>query len=718
MLHQSVTQDCPTASGNDFEALLADPPGSETRNAAPAGTRNGVAQETKSASHLQNDTYTQPAVESSIGFTLDGLADSIQWVVWGDVTRDDKTTKVPFNPAHPQWGAKANDRTTWGTRSAALKAVPQMKGDGKRGVGLQLGIVDGSDRLRIGGVDLDSCLDPDTGALEPWAAAVIDRLGSYAEVSPSGKGIKVFFTYTSSDTPALVAAMRNPETQKDRHRLAWSRGSHCEIGLDVSNRYYAVTGARWADTPTTFRTVALDDLLWIIRDAGPAFKAGATATDDQRDESGSGYGFRLLREQAERGADREAAFAALKADTGIAGEWAARCGQRQLDRTWTNASDAAAPLELDLSDLEDLAPLEDTPEAPSRLRFLSPGECAEAPSRGYLVKGFLAPRDVACVFGAPGAGKSLLSPLVGYAVARGADVFGMRTKPGRVFFVAAEDPHGMRGRVSALKLRHGDAPDFVLVEGLSDILTPGSDDLRALYGAIKSQRPALVFIDTLAMAFPGLEENSAEAMGRVVAVARKLTDFGAAIVLVHHDAKSGMPTPRGHSLLNGALDVALQLQPRDENGVIRGRLTKNRNGSCDRDIAFRIAVEEMGTDEDGDPITFALADELATGSAPARQRLTPGERAALEVLTDMLHLSGACPVSESDWRARCVDGRTVSAADDIESRKRATRRAFEGLGRKKAVSILNGEAQMPDNGTWPAWSDTDTVDDLEPEPVA
>ena len=112
-------------------------------------------------------------------------------------------------------------------------------------------------------------------------------------------------------------------------------------------------------------------------------------------------------------------------------------------------------------------------------------------------------------------------------VAQGQEAFQMRTKAGGVFYVAAEDSHGIRGRVKALKQAHASAQAFRLVEGVSQLLTTNpkdrAPDLLALVEAVKAERPALIFIDTLAMAFPGLEENSAEAMGRVVAVSRLLT---------------------------------------------------------------------------------------------------------------------------------------------------------------------------------------------------
>ncbi len=360
---------------------------------------------------------------------------------------------------------------------------------------------------------------------------------------------------------------------------------------------------------------------------------------------------------------------------------------------WTgNTPLAPQPDPFDLIGTEVIA--EKPATTPTALRFLAPADCASSPSRGYIVKGLVAPRDLGCIFGAPGAGKSLIAPHIGYLVALGRSAFGLRTKPARVLYVAAEDPHGMRGRITALRMRHGDAPDFVLVEGVSDLLTRGSPDLAALQSAVAEQRPALIFLDTLAMSFPGLEENTAEDMGRVVAIGRSLTAHGAAVVLIHHDTKSQGPTPRGHSLLNGALDVALQLFPRDESGVVRAKLTKNRNGTAERDIAFRIATECLGEDEDGDPVTVALVDELAPGAAPKREKLTPSERAAFRIFEG---LQSAGPVFEEAWRKACIDSPTVSAADDRESRRKAAKRAFEGLARKGAVVIDSGIVRRPDS---------------------
>lgn len=327
--------------------------------------------------------------------------------------------------------------------------------------------------------------------------------------------------------------------------------------------------------------------------------------------------------------------------------------------------------------------------AQAQFSFLSPSDCEGMPARRYVVKGLLAERDVGCIVGAPGAGKSLLAPFIGYGVARGDRVFGHRTRSGGVLYVAAEDAHGMRGRVTALKDTHGDADGFRLVVGVSDLLNSQvagkpSPQLAALQKEVKARKPALIVIDTIAMAFPGLEENDARSMGLVVAAARSLTKWGAAVLLIHHDTKDGQQgLPRGHSILNGALDMSLHLKR--EGGVVTGRLTKNRNGTTDQTLAFTVKTVTLGEDEDGDPITTAICEE-SDGPERAAPKLTPSVEAALAIFNDLPQ-----PVTDDAWRQAVIDARTVSASDDPDSRRKAYKRAVEDLTRKGIVVFADGK---------------------------
>jgi hypothetical protein len=41
------------------------------------------------------------------------------------------------------------------------------------------------------GIDLDTCRDLETGVIEPWAVEIVDDIGSYTEISPSGRGVHI-----------------------------------------------------------------------------------------------------------------------------------------------------------------------------------------------------------------------------------------------------------------------------------------------------------------------------------------------------------------------------------------------------------------------------------------------------------------------------------------------------------------------------------------------
>jgi hypothetical protein len=355
------------------------------------------------------------------------------------------------------------------------------------------------------------------------------------------------------------------------------------------------------------------------------------------------------------------------------------------------------------------------PATGSRLRLLSMADCRDAPRRRYVVKGLLAAGDVALIIGPPGTGKSCVAPLIAHAVAVGREVFGHRTRCGRVFYVPAEDRAGMMGRVAALGTTHGDSNRLKVVDGVFDLLSAGgqSGDLLAL---VRAEQPALIILDTLAAAFPGLRENESEDMGAVVQFARALATAedgtpGAAVLLLHHMPKSGT-TPRGHGSLNGAADVVLVLDRDAESGIVRLSLGKNRNGpSVGETMAFRIESVAIGTDEDGDAITAPLAVETDAAENSRSDKLTDTEQRALEILAEVLAaggpdvvsgqtwtgyglpLSDKIGVNEDEWREAC-EARNLSSAPLKKSRTAKFRRTMQSLTTKGAIKSLFGVVWM------------------------
>jgi putative DNA primase/helicase len=138
------------------------------------------------------------------------------WVVWRYVERGGKETKVLHDPDS---GSRASSRDSRTWRSFE-EAVAAYENGGYAGVGFVLSSGD-----QYTGVDLDHCRDPESGELADWAALMIERLGGYAEVSPSGRGVHVI--------------VRGDLPEGTRHKVA---GAHGAIEAYSTQRFLTVTG--------------------------------------------------------------------------------------------------------------------------------------------------------------------------------------------------------------------------------------------------------------------------------------------------------------------------------------------------------------------------------------------------------------------------------------------------------------------------------------------
>ncbi len=148
------------------------------------------------------------------------MRDLKQWVCWRSEERDGKPTKIPYSPLTSK-RASSTDPDTW---SGYPEAVAAYKEYGYDGIGFVF-----TDADPYCGVDLDRCLDPETGEIEPWAQEIIDELDSYTEISPSGTGVHI-----------LVRATL-PEGRNRKGRIEM-------YGRD---RYFTMSGRHLKGTPRT-----------------------------------------------------------------------------------------------------------------------------------------------------------------------------------------------------------------------------------------------------------------------------------------------------------------------------------------------------------------------------------------------------------------------------------------------------------------------------------
>jgi len=147
------------------------------------------------------------------GVVPSALRDRPQWVCWRSEQRDDKSTKVPVDANTGEY-ASATDARTWADVETALEYARDH--DSVDGVGFVF-----TDDDSLVGVDLDDCRDSDTGELSEDARAIVDRLDSYTEVSPSGTGVHVIV----------------------HGALPEGRNRHDDVEMYEMTRYFTVTGA-------------------------------------------------------------------------------------------------------------------------------------------------------------------------------------------------------------------------------------------------------------------------------------------------------------------------------------------------------------------------------------------------------------------------------------------------------------------------------------------
>jgi len=139
-----------------------------------------------------------------------------RWVLWRNVqrTKPDGTkvwAKLPISTSGK--AASSTNPDTWSTYDDVADEMLMGAYDG-------IGLILGDD---VQGIDLDDCRDPATGELTELAQEVLDNVDGYAEVSPSGTGIKLF-SKTNLDAT---------RTKK-------------EVGVELykDGRYFTVTGHR------------------------------------------------------------------------------------------------------------------------------------------------------------------------------------------------------------------------------------------------------------------------------------------------------------------------------------------------------------------------------------------------------------------------------------------------------------------------------------------
>jgi KaiC/GvpD/RAD55 family RecA-like ATPase len=316
----------------------------------------------------------------------------------------------------------------------------------------------------------------------------------------------------------------------------------------------------------------------------------------------------------------------------------------------------------------------------------------------WLIKNVLPDAGLIVIYGASGSGKTFVAIDMAFAIARGVAWRGNRSRKGRVIIVAAEGGKGMSKRLKATCDYHNIDPNEVDIGLLT--VPPNfllSEDVTELAAAIAAAGGAdAIIIDTMAQVTPGANENSSEDVGLALANGRALhTATGAALIMVDHSGKDASKGVRGWSGKRAAADAEIEVV-KHENGSREIRITKMKDGDDGLKWGFRLETVTVGMDRDGDPITSCVAVEadvpvqIAEPKGPKAQRFGPNERHVLEIIES--EYEGVEATAFSELFDKCLAAMTKPEPPKRDLRRRDLERALQSLTKRAdpLIEIKNG----------------------------
>lgn len=560
------------------------------------------------------------------------LKNTPRWVVWqaGKIKPNGKFDKVPVNPATGR-NINGNDPSNWLAYADALAAYHGGKGSG---IGIALcdepvatwgNVLCGAPQYLVA-LDFDHC----GGNLQEIKALKRELDGIYGEVSPSGKGVRMFGL--SRRPPKGGNASDGREMYASgRFMTVTGQAGRGQI-VDVTEKLTALERQWFPAKSTKAMPASLESAVRASADAMTRLLAGSSPETPEA----------IARVQAQLtylDADcdyerwRNVVWSVLSTGwecaEGEAREWSRTADTRYNEDAFCQLVKSFDPSRgISLGTLDHFAresgwsPVAAVPQASQAnqildrnvktKRLLTASQLKALPLMAWRIRGLLPMRGLASVYGASGSGKTFLALDAACAIAAGQPLwFGAKITAAPVAYVALEGEAGIRQRVTAWEQHHGQQVTerlrFVL--GNYTLLNPQDSALLAAEIIETLGCGVVVFIDTLNQAAPGADENTSADMGRIITNAKALAAaVDGIVVLVHHAGKDAARGMRGHSSLFAAMDAVIEVK-----NTVNGRtwsLAKSKDSISGVALGFELVHQIVGQDEDGVDISSCAVDPM------------------------------------------------------------------------------------------------------------
>lgn len=306
----------------------------------------------------------------------------------------------------------------------------------------------------------------------------------------------------------------------------------------------------------------------------------------------------------------------------------------------------------------------------------------------YLVADFVESECLAMLFGDPGCGKSFIAVDLALSVATGAGFHGRKVLAGPVVYLAGEGHNGLMRRIAAwskeLNVDVKQCPLFLsqsAAQFLNDALVA---EVAAAIEGVKSAfgPPSLIIVDTVARSFGGGDENSTQDMTKFVAALDQFRErYGCTILLVHHTGHADKKRARGNMALKGALDAEYRVEKKKDGVVIE--CTKMKDAPEPPPTHFWLKSVELGTGQDGKPITSAALQPMGDFSSDVVQKMTDMQLLGINAYEAAVKADGTlnpdgvfAGLHLDHWRAAFYRKHT---GDTLDTKRKAFNRARKDL---------------------------------------
>jgi phage/plasmid primase-like uncharacterized protein len=339
---------------------------------------------------------------------------------------------------------------------------------------------------------------------------------------------------------------------------------------------------------------------------------------------------------------------------------------------------------------------EKTSASPLKFKALTIEQIQSLPPVKWLIDQIFPVNSFCIIYGEPGQKKTFLALDMALSIAANQEWHGRTVDSGTVLYIAGEGVAGLGKRIKAWMEHYqlnASEIDFMAVPMAVNFID--ESDINQLLALIDQtgKKYKAIFIDTVARAILGGDENSSSDIGKFIAGCDSVRNYtGAAVIGIHHSGKDDNRGMRGSSALMGAVDTVLKVEQNNDNKNVTVTMKKQKDEEEIQPLTFSSKLVEFGIGQSSiilEAIETPENDGQKANTFNAKKRYD----LALEYLNDCIansseQMFGQPATQLNQWKIECYS--RGLGGENQDAKRMAFKRSYERLTTTKQIACKNG----------------------------